>query len=116
VIVRDPSWDKKGNAGSLYINPLDAKRLKLIDGDRVKILTQTGEAVTQIEITELQREGSLALPNGLGVDYPGTTANSIRVGVAPNELTSTEDKDFFAGTPWHKHVPAKIEKITGANA
>lgn len=111
VIVRDPSWDKKGNAGSLYINPADAKRLKLKNGDRVKVTTQTGSATTEIEITELQREGSLALPNGLGVDYPGTTANSVRVGIAPNELTSTEDKDFFAGTPWHKHVPAKIEKV-----
>jgi formate dehydrogenase len=30
--------------------------------------------------------------------------------VAPNELTSREDRDFLAGTPWHKHVPARVEK------
>jgi hypothetical protein len=24
-------------------------------------------------------------------------------------LTSTEWRDAFAGTPWHKHVPARIE-------
>lgn len=37
--------------------------------------------------------------------------NMTKVGIAPNELTSMNDKDFFAGTPWHKFVPAKIEKV-----
>jgi formate dehydrogenase len=32
------------------------------------------------------------------------------VGVAPNELTSTADRDPFVGTPWHKHVPARVER------
>jgi formate dehydrogenase len=31
--------------------------------------------------------------------------------VAPNELTVTEDRDWFAGTPFHKHVPARIEAV-----
>ena len=30
---------------------------------------------------------------------------------APNELTSTEWRDPIAGTPWHKHVPARLEAI-----
>ena len=30
-------------------------------------------------------------------------------GVAPNSLTSTSWRDAYAGTPWHKHVPARIE-------
>ena len=32
-------------------------------------------------------------------------------GIAPNELTATEDRDRFAGTPWHKYVPARIERV-----
>ena len=32
-------------------------------------------------------------------------------GIAPNELTASEDKDWLAGTPWHKHVRARIEAI-----
>ena len=28
-----------------------------------------------------------------------------------NELTSEEDRDWFAGTPWHKHVRARLEKV-----
>ena len=33
-------------------------------------------------------------------------------GVAPNELTAVEDRDWLAGTPWHKHVPARIEAVS----
>jgi hypothetical protein len=32
-------------------------------------------------------------------------------GVAPNALTSTDWRDPYAGTPWHKHVPAHIEAL-----
>jgi hypothetical protein len=35
-----------------------------------------------------------------------------RVGVAPNELTTLELRDAFAGTPWHKHVPARVEPVS----
>ena len=34
-----------------------------------------------------------------------------RHGVAPNELTSSDDRDWLAGTPHHKHVPARIEAL-----
>ena len=41
--------------------------------------------------------------------YPADAA-SATTGVAPNELTSVEDRDPFVGTPWHKHVPARVER------
>lgn len=52
------------------------------------------------------QRGHVALPNGLGVAYGDVTA-----GVAPNELTATEDRDPFVGTPWHKHVPARVKRL-----
>ena len=69
TIIRDASWDKKGQAAELYISPEDANRLDIGDGDEVRIRTKVGEAVTFAEINEIQREGTLALPNGLGVNY-----------------------------------------------
>ena len=54
--------------------------------------------------------GHVSLPNGLGLDYPGA-AGRVTTGVAPNELTASEDRDWLAGTPWHKHVPARIEAL-----
>jgi hypothetical protein len=50
--------------------------------------------------------GHVALANGMGLD---SRADGALGGVAPNELTSLEDRDPFVGTPWHKHVPARIE-------
>jgi formate dehydrogenase len=32
-------------------------------------------------------------------------------GVAPNELTSGDERDWLAGTPWHKHVRARLEAV-----
>jgi small-conductance mechanosensitive channel len=32
-------------------------------------------------------------------------------GVPPNELTSIDARDPFAGTPWHKFVPARVEAL-----
>jgi hypothetical protein len=55
------------------------------------------------------RRGHVSLPNGLGVRYPDGDGLAA-TGVAPNELTGTEDRDPFVGTPWHKHVPARIER------
>jgi hypothetical protein len=34
------------------------------------------------------------------------------VGVPPNELTSSDHRDPIAGTPYHKHVPARLEPIS----
>ena len=53
--------------------------------------------------------GHASLPNGLGVSYPDSEGGSDVNGVAPNELTASGDRDWLAGTPWHKHVPARIE-------
>ena len=54
--------------------------------------------------------GHISLPNGLGLDYPGEDG-VVAAGVAPNELTASEDRDWLAGTPWHKHVPARLEAV-----
>ncbi len=37
-------------------------------------------------------------------------------GIAPNELTAATDRDPIAGTPWHKSVPARLERLTDAAA
>ncbi|BFM18146.1 molybdopterin oxidoreductase family protein [Maricurvus nonylphenolicus] len=111
TIIRDASWDKKSKVASLYISPGDANKLSLANGDSVKITTKVGSAETYVEVTDHQPDGFVSLPNGLGLDYINETGREVRVGVAVNDLTSTNDKDFFAGTPWHKRVPAKIEKV-----
>ncbi len=46
-----------------------------------------------------------------GLDYTDADGHTRTAGVAPNALTSSDWRDAFAGTPWHKHVPARIEAV-----
>ena len=47
----------------------------------------------------------------LGLGYPAEDGVSVLTGAPPNELTSSDARDRFAGTPWHKHVPARVEAV-----
>jgi hypothetical protein len=53
----------------------------------------------------------VALPNGLGLSHPTDAGPWATTGVPPNALTSTDHRDELAGTPWHKHVPARLEPV-----
>ena len=55
--------------------------------------------------------GHASLPNGFGLDFEDSEGMTHVPGVAPNALTSSDWRDPFAGTPWHKHVPARIEPL-----
>ena len=105
TIFRGPGWRKKDAAGALRLSPADGAALGLADGDAARITTKAGSAVAVVELTDTLQAGHASLPNGFGVGEPGDS-----VGVAPNELTSIADRDEVAGTPFHKHVPARIER------
>ena len=109
TIFRDPAWRKKDISGALRMAPDDARRLGIEDGGRARITTRTGSAVAKVEITETLRPGHATLPNGLGLEEPDDQGIPVKHGVAPNELTAAADRDWIAGTPWHKHVAARIE-------
>jgi anaerobic selenocysteine-containing dehydrogenase len=111
TIFRDPAWRRKDAEGALRMNPADAARLGLADGGRARVTTKRASVETVVELTDTLQPGHVTLPNGLGVDYPDESGRPALRGVAPNELTASEDRDPVAGTPWHKHVPARVEAI-----
>jgi anaerobic selenocysteine-containing dehydrogenase len=108
-IFRDPSWRKRDADGALRVSVEDAQALGLVDGCWARITTAAGSAEATVEITETMLPGHAALPNGFGLDYTDNDGRTVVPGVAPNALTSTGWRDSYAGTPWHKHVPARIE-------
>ena len=109
--IRDPRWMDSNDATSLAIHPADAKRIGVADGGNIRIVTKAGEAIIDIRFDERQQPGSIAMPNGLGMLYPDEQGRQIALGVAPNELTSLDNKDKFVGTPFHKFVPARLERV-----
>lgn len=113
-ILRDPSWRKRDPDGALRISVEDAAAAGVLDGDRVRVTTATGSAEAVVEISEAMQNGHIALPNGFGVDHVGADGRAVTPGVAPNELTASHWRDAYAGTPWHKHVPARIERAAAS--
>ena len=111
TIFRDPSWRRKDAGGALRLSEQDAARLGLADGARAHVTTRRGAAEAVVEVTDTLRPGHATLPNGLGTSHRGEDGRDVVSGVAPNELTASEDRDWLAGTPWHKHVRARIEAV-----
>ena len=109
--IRDSSWHKKGEFGTLRINPSDAASLGCAEGDWVRLTSNRGSAEAQIEVSESMQPGHVSLPNGHGIDYRDIDGGILRRGVSLNELTDTERRDVIAGTPWHKHVPLRITRV-----
>jgi formate dehydrogenase len=95
----------------LRVSVEDAQALGLADGDRARITTAAGSAEATVEISEAMLAGHASLPNGFGLDFIDVDGRTRIPGVAPNALTSAEWRDAYAGTPWHKHVPARVERV-----
>jgi anaerobic selenocysteine-containing dehydrogenase len=103
TVIRDASWRKVDAAGALRMSATDAEHLGLTDGALVTVTTPRASATATVEINPDMRPGHISLPNGYGLDGPGTP---------PNELTSGAHRDIIAGTPFHKHVPARVAALT----
>ncbi|MBI2827548.1 MAG: molybdopterin-dependent oxidoreductase [Planctomycetia bacterium] len=114
TVLRNPASRGKEAAGALRISPADAESLGVTAGARVRVTTKRGAAETVVEITDRMQSGHVSLPNGQGLVYPGDDGHEAVHGVAPNELTASDHRDWLAGTPWHKHVPARVEAVAAA--
>lgn len=111
TIIRNPDWRRKDRAGALAMHPEDGARLGLATGAVARLVTQRGETTVTVELSDRMQPGHVSLPNGQGVDYAADEGAARLTGAAPNELTRLEDRDAFAGTPWHKFVPARVEPL-----
>ena len=111
TIIRNPEWRRKDREGALRISPADAQRLGVAHGEAVRVSTRRGSTVAPVEVSDRMQPGHVSLPNGHGTDFAAGVAAATPDGTAPNELTSIADRDAFALTPWHKLVPARIERI-----
>ena len=111
TIIRNGGWHTKGFFASLRLSPEDAAALDCESGDKLQLTTRRASVEVTAEISDMMSPGHISLPNGAGIDYTNERGQNQHMGVAPNELTDASSRDFLAGTPWHKHVPAKLERI-----
>jgi formate dehydrogenase len=109
--VRDTAWHRKGAYGTLRLSPQDAAVIGCKEGDALRLSTRRASVEVTAEISAMMQPGHISLPNGQGLDYHDRDGHVVHKGVAPNELTDCMQRDFLAGTPWHKFVPARLERI-----
>ena len=105
TLMRDPAWNEGRRACSLAMNPADAVKLGLADGQPVKVITEAGEEIAELEITDQARQGQVIIPHGFGLNFMGRV-----YGPNANRLTKNTHRDRFAGTPLHRYVPCRVEK------
>lgn len=110
--IRDAAWHHKGRFGTLRISPQDAAAIGCTDGELLRVTTRRGSLEVEAEVSAMMQPGHISLPNGQGLDYRGPDGTLVRRGVPPNELTDNQARDFLAGTPWHKFVPARLERLS----
>ena len=85
-------------------------RSGLVTGDPAHLTTKRGRVVVTVALDEGMHPGHLAIPNGLGLDHLDEDGRGHdRRG--PERAHASEDRDRWAGTPWHKSVPARLEPV-----
>ena len=109
--IRDSSWYRRDTFSTLRMHPADAEKIGCKEGGWVRMTSRRGSAEALVELGEDLQPGHVSLPNGHGLDYTEVDGMTVRKGVSLNELTDTASRDPFAGTPWHKHVPVRIERL-----
>ena len=108
TLMRDPSWNEGRRTSTLVINPTDAQKLGLKDSERVRVVTEAGEVEIEAQVSAATQPGFVVIPHGFGLEYAGAVH-----GVNVNRLTSATHRDRLAGTPLHRHVPCRVERIWG---
>jgi anaerobic selenocysteine-containing dehydrogenase len=104
--MRNPEWNKGRRDCTLAMNPKDAEKLKMADGQMVRVSTEAGTVEIEIEITTAARLGQLIMPQGFGLVYNGQV-----YGANVNRLTKNTHRDRLAGTPLHRYVRCSVEAL-----
>lgn len=103
TLIRGQEWNKGKRACTISVNPADAEEMGLSDGQNVKVTTEAGGEVGELQLSDQIRKGTVLIPHGFGLIY-GDTVYGLNV----NNLTKTTHRDLL-GTPMHRFVPCRLE-------
>lgn len=106
TLMRNPQWNEGKRACTCIMNPADAENLGLKDGDTVKVTTEAGSVEVELEVTEQTCRRYVMIPHGFGLEYMGKT-----YGANVNRLAKNTHRDRFAGTPFHRYIPCRVEAV-----
>jgi anaerobic selenocysteine-containing dehydrogenase len=105
TLMRNPEWNKGKRACTVAISPTDALSLGLSDGQKVRVTTEAGSEVGEVQVTNQVRQGTILIPHGFGLIYEDKV-----YGINVNRLTKNTHRDPI-GTPLHRFVPCRLEPL-----
>lgn len=106
TIMRNPAWNEGKRACTCIMNPEDAVDLGLKDGQMVRVTTEAGSVEVELEVTDQTCRRYVMIPHGFGLEYQGSV-----YGANANRLAKSTHRDRFAGTPFHRHIPCRVEAV-----
>ena len=95
---------------TLHVNPVDALRLGVRDGEMARVSSRVGRVDVEVEITDSVRSGVVSLPHGWGHDVDGVRMGvaSRLAGVNSNLLTDEAAIDPLSGTSVLNGIPVEV--------
>jgi formate dehydrogenase len=112
TIQRDPTWRKKERDSYLRMHEEVAAKLGVIDGETVRLVTEHAEVLVAARVTDDIYPGNLSMPHGYGLLWENQETGELEPhGVNVQELLSAQHRDRLSGVPYHKHIPARVEKV-----
>ena len=107
-----PLLMRGGRTHALRVNPADAERHELADGEVVRVASKSGSLEVPVKITDEMTEGTVALPHGWGHRGGWKVANDAG-GANSNLLASSEAADLepLAGMAFLNGIPVRLEPV-----
>ena len=95
---------------TMHVNPADAERLGLGDGERALVRSATGEIEAPVEVTDAIMPGVVSIPHGWGHDAPGVRMRvaSEHAGVNSNVLADESLIDPLSGNAVLNGIPVEV--------
>jgi anaerobic selenocysteine-containing dehydrogenase len=115
TIHRDPTWRTKQRASYLRMHQEVAEKLGVGDGETVRLITEHAQVLVAARVTDDIYPGNLSMPHGYGLLWENEVTGELEPqGVNVQELVSAKHRDPLSGIPYHKYIPARVERIATA--
>jgi anaerobic selenocysteine-containing dehydrogenase len=95
---------------TMQVNPEDASRLGLVDGEHARLTSETGTIEAPVEVTDAIRSGVVSIPHGWGHDSAGARMDVARehAGVNSNVLADSSLFDPLSGNAVLNGIPVEV--------